>query len=221
MKNLTPILIISLLSICGLQNLNAQEDFSSFEGLFNTAVANIGGGDGDTSTDTDQNQQPDRDGGGNLDVINADWPHKGKMVIKKTTFTWSAGIQPTSISIKQGFNEVFKSPVSGNSITINLEDLNLEEGKMYNIQLLDGTKLSRRTSIEFVQKSVLQEEMKTLKNDIAFKKADGVKKKLMKAFFLDTNGYNYEAYNAYHISTSNPSDMKVIVEFFDRFNNKI
>ena len=220
MKNLTPILIILLLSICGLQNLNAQEDFSSFEDVFNTAVANIGGGDGDTTTDTDQNQQPDRDGGGNMNMINADWSNKGKMVIKKTSFTWSEGIQPTSISIKQGFNEVFKSPVSGNSFTINLEDLNLEEGKMYNIQLSEGNSLSRRTSIEFVPKSVFQDEMKELKNDIAYKKADGVKKKLMKAFFLDTKGYNYEAFNAYHISTSNPTDMKLIIQFFDRFKNK-
>lgn len=225
MRHLTPFFIIALLMIFGLQTTNAQVDLSGFEQLFNSAVANtnttgtsVGGGG--TTTNQNQNQQGDRDGGGSMDMINSNWPATGKMVIRSTKLTWDEGIQPTTISIKQGIDEVFKSPVSGQSITIDFGALNLDANKTYDIRLSSDDKKSRKTALTFVPASELEAAMKELENDIEYKKADGLKKKLMKAFYLESKGFNYEAFEAYHISTSDPGDMQVILTFFNGFKSR-
>jgi hypothetical protein len=42
----------------------------------------------------------------------------------------------------------------------------------------------------------------------------------MKAFFLGKNMLNYEAFEAYHIPTSDPADMKIILRFFNDFKSR-
>ena len=212
MKFLTPFLTIALLSSLGIPNIQAQSGVDGFEGLFETAA--IGGGG---TTSTEQSQTEDRDGGGSIDAIKANWPNSGKMTIRKTHLTWDEGVKPTKITLKKRSELIFTAPVTGNSISVDFSKLGLDTISSYNLQLTTDTLKSRRTAIKFVSQAKLDEALSDLEANLSYKQSDGIKKKLMKAYFLENNGFNYEAYEAYHISTSNPRDMEVILHFFNRF----
>ena len=221
MKFLTPFLIIALFAIFGFQESHAQVDMSGFNSIFESAASNteLPGGVGGTTTG-DQSQTDDRDGGGSIDMINANWPVSGKMVIRATKLTWDKGIQPTKITLMHRNDIVFVLPVSGNFINVDFTTMSLDASKRYNLQLSNDEISSKRTSITFVPQTELEEAMKNLENDVAYKEADGVKQKLMKAFFLEQSELNYEAHEAYRIPTSDPNEMKIILTLFNAFRSR-
>lgn len=222
MRYFAPFLIIALLSIFGFQPLQAQVDMSGFESLFKNASATAGSsiGGGGTTTSTTQNQQDGRDGGGSIDMINANWPVAGKMVNRKTILSWNEGQQPKIITLKRGSDVIFKSPVTGKSIEIDFSKFDLDTLKTYNLQLSNDSLSSKRTALNFVDHAKFKEAMMELEAMPEYKNAVGTKKALMKAFFLEKKEFNYEAYEAYHIPTSDPVDMEIILTFFNDFKSR-
>lgn len=213
---------------CMIQAQVVQPSFEDLKQIIEENSANRGDRGGD-SGGSQQGSGGGAGGGENNFAlgINIDWADMSKMMAQPSRISWQTfegtNDGPYQIVVKGDKRILYVHYTSEHSHEVPLDKLGLKEGMEYSISISSqGKKISSKNAkFKIASKSNYYEAINTAKMESDFQGAKRINKILMKAWALQSNGFNYDAYKKYKMYVESDKDNTVLRNMRDMFRKEV
>ena len=212
------LMAIALLGWIDLANGQAT-NWSGFEAAISSSQSRQGPGGGGGATQTTTNQQGTAGGGENEFPIKTDFPSSGVFLKGKTDLSWEkVGKLPYNMTLRLGRTMLLDTTVYSNHIVLDFSTIGVNEEDDYSLSIVDSQRKYKTNDIEieFASQAELGKALMKLESDPHYNGASGVEKQLMKAYYLEQEGWTMEAAKAYDFPVSNVKDTELVAAMYER-----